>query len=278
MRVDPTSGAALSADRRSAPERLAARAQVVQLGVERLLAEALDVEAQLYTARYKDQRDEAGKRLVVRNGYLPARTIRCGAGAIRVRQPRVCDNRTDERGRRKRYASRILPAYARTATSIRMPDDGYYFQGLATGDLTAAFRDMLGAVTEELPGSFLPRLREIWESRLEERQRQSLRGRRFLQLWADEIPLRGPMQEHSLGTLTLYGSTTEGRVELLAARVGLLASEGAWIDLLTDLHDRGMKLEPECFVDAGSSSFWGALRGVCARINAESSRQMEARG
>ena len=42
-------------------------------------------------------RDEAGRRQVVRNGYLPERTILTGLGAVEVKQPRVHDRRPARR-------------------------------------------------------------------------------------------------------------------------------------------------------------------------------------
>ena len=44
-----------------------------------------------FLAGHFERRDEQGRRRVVRNGHLPARTILTGAGALEVAQPRVRD-------------------------------------------------------------------------------------------------------------------------------------------------------------------------------------------
>ena len=43
--------------------------EIVREGARRMLAEALKAEVDAYIAAFADQRDEDGRRLVVRNGY-----------------------------------------------------------------------------------------------------------------------------------------------------------------------------------------------------------------
>jgi transposase-like protein len=75
-----------------------------------MLAEALQAEVEAYIARFADERDENGRRLVVRNGSHQPREILTSAGAIEVTVPRVNDKRTDPAtGERRRFSSAILP-------------------------------------------------------------------------------------------------------------------------------------------------------------------------
>jgi transposase-like protein len=74
--------------------------QIVREGARRMLAEALQAEVEEYTARFADQRDDTGRRLVVRNGYSQPREVQTCAGAVEVRAPRVNDRRTDPGDRR----------------------------------------------------------------------------------------------------------------------------------------------------------------------------------
>ena len=56
---------------------------------------------------------------MVRNGYHGAREVATAAGAVPVRAPRVNDKRIDEAtGERKRFASAILPAWARKSPQM----------------------------------------------------------------------------------------------------------------------------------------------------------------
>jgi putative transposase len=63
--------------------------------------------------------DENGHRLVVRNGHHNEREVITAAGPVPVRAPRVNDKRTDPAtGERKRFASAILPAWARKSPCL----------------------------------------------------------------------------------------------------------------------------------------------------------------
>jgi len=90
--------------------------QVVRDGARQMLAAALQAEVAGYVESFADEVDEHGRRLVVRNGHHAEREVTTVAGAVPVRAPRVNDKRTDATtGQRKRFASAILPAWARGA-------------------------------------------------------------------------------------------------------------------------------------------------------------------
>lgn len=56
-------------------------------------------------AEFADERDAAGRRLVVRNGHHQPRKVTTAAGVIEVKAPRVNDKRTDPNtGERKRFS------------------------------------------------------------------------------------------------------------------------------------------------------------------------------
>ena len=75
-----------------------------------MLAEALQAEVDAYIAAHVAERDENGRRLVVRNGYHQPREVLTSAGAVEVTVPRVNDKRTDPDTReRQRFCSAILP-------------------------------------------------------------------------------------------------------------------------------------------------------------------------
>src|SRR5215210_5117284 len=69
--------------------------QIVREGARRMLAEALQAEVDAYIARFAGVRDEAGRRLVVRNGTHQPREVLTSAAAVEVTAPRVNDRRTD---------------------------------------------------------------------------------------------------------------------------------------------------------------------------------------
>src|SRR5580700_10541636 len=79
--------------------------EIVREGARRMLAEALQAEVDAYIAAFAGERDEDGRRLVVRNGSHQSRDVLTSAGAVQVTVPRVNDKRTDaDTGQRVRFA------------------------------------------------------------------------------------------------------------------------------------------------------------------------------
>jgi transposase-like protein len=127
-------------------------------GARRMIAAALEAEVDEYVASFTDEVDEDGKRLVVRNGQARERRVTVGSGTVRIRAPRVNDKRLDEEtGERKRFSSRILPAYARRSPKVTdvlpillaWPVD----RGLRAGAARSARRGRLGAVGQLDPAA-----------------------------------------------------------------------------------------------------------------------------
>src|SRR5258705_2724764 len=69
--------------------------EIVREGARRMLAEALRAEVDAYIARFADERDGNGRRLVVRNGCHQSREVLTSAGAVEGTAPRVNDRPTD---------------------------------------------------------------------------------------------------------------------------------------------------------------------------------------
>ena len=93
--------------------------QLVREGARRMLAAALEAEVDAYLAAHAVERDEGGRRLVVRNGHARQRAVTTAAGAVAVRAPRVDDRRTDPvTGERVRFRSVILPPWCRKSPKV----------------------------------------------------------------------------------------------------------------------------------------------------------------
>lgn len=107
---------------------------IVREGARRMLAAALEAEVSFYIAELADQRDESGRRLVVRNGYHQPRSVTTAAGTVEVKAPRVNDKRIDEAtGERKRFSSAILPPWCRKSPKISEVLPLLYLHGLQWG-------------------------------------------------------------------------------------------------------------------------------------------------
>ena len=108
-------------------------------GARRMIGAALEAEVDEYIGSFVEEVDEDGKRLVVRNGRARERRVTVGSGTIPVRAPRVNEKRVDdESGQRKRFSSRILPAYARRSPKVSEVLPILYLHGLSTGDFGPA--------------------------------------------------------------------------------------------------------------------------------------------
>ena len=109
--------------------------EIVREGARRMLAEALQAKVDAYIAAFAAERDENGRRLVVRNGCHQSREVLTSAGAVEVTVPRVNDKRTDpDTGERKRFSSAILPPWARKTPKVTEVLPLLYLHGLSTGD------------------------------------------------------------------------------------------------------------------------------------------------
>jgi transposase-like protein len=69
--------------------------ELAREGARQMLAAALEAEVDAYLAAHAAERDEHGRRLVVRNGHARQRQVTTAAGCVAVRAPRVDDRRVD---------------------------------------------------------------------------------------------------------------------------------------------------------------------------------------
>ena len=120
--------------------------EIVRDGARQMLAAASQAEVAAYVEAYADQVDEAGHRLVVRNGHHAEREVTTAASALPVRAPRNNDKRIDEEtGERRRFASAILPAWARKSPQVAEVLPLLYLHGLSSGDFVPALEQFLGS-------------------------------------------------------------------------------------------------------------------------------------
>lgn len=137
--------------------------EIVREGARRMLAAALEAEVNAYIAELADQRDETGRRLVVRNGYHQPRRVTTAAWVVEVKAPRVNDKRVDEAtGERKRFSSAILPPWCRKSPKISEVLPLLYLHGLSSGDFVPALEQFLGSSAGVSPAT-VTRLTQQWQ-------------------------------------------------------------------------------------------------------------------
>jgi transposase-like protein len=235
--------------------------QIVRDGARRMLAEALQAEVDAYIAQFAAERDEAGHRLVVRNGSHQPREVLTSAGAVQVTAPRVNDRRTDpDTGERMRFSSAILPPWCRKTPKINEVLPLLYLHGLSSGDFGPALGQFLGS-SAGLSAPVITKMTETWKAEQRAFSQRDLSDVDYVYLWADGIHVNIRLEEHKLCLLVMIGVRADGRKELVALADGYRESVESWADLLRDCARRGMSA-PVLAVGDGALGFWGALREV----------------
>jgi putative transposase len=234
---------------------------IVREGARRMLAAALEAEVDAYLAAHAAERDEHGRRLVVRNGHARQRQVTTAAGAVRVRAPRVDDRRVDPAtGARVGFRSVILPPWCRKSPKVAEVLPLLYLHGLSTGDFVPALEAFFGS-SAGLSAAAITRLVVTWQAEYETFCRRDLSDRDDVYVWADGVHFRVRLEQARLCCLVLVGVRADGTKELVAVADGERESTDAWAELLRDLRRRGMRA-PVLAVGDGALGLWAALREV----------------
>jgi len=234
--------------------------EIAREGARRMLAAALEAEVAAYLERYRDERDERGHALVVRNGRARPRKITLGSGTVEIQAPRVNDRRVVD-GERQRFTSRILPPYMRRSPKVAEVLPILYLRGLSTGDFQEALPALLGEDAAGLSPSAISRLIGVWEEEYRSFRRRDLSDRDFVYVWVDGVHFRIRLEEDRLCALVMIGARPDGTKELIAIEDGYRESTESWAALLRDLKRRGMRA-PVLAVGDGALGFWAAVREV----------------
>src|SRR6516165_4769069 len=233
---------------------------VLRQGAQQLLAQAIEAEVADWIDGHRDCRDAAGRRQVVRNGYLPERTITTGVGPITVKQPRVHDRRPAEL--REKFSSAILPPYLRKTKSVEELIPWLYLKGVSTGDFSEALAALLGPDAKGLSATTVTRLKGLWEQEYHDWSQRSLAGKQYVYVWADGVHFNIRLEGGRQCILVLMGATADGKKELIAVADGYRESEQSWRELLLDCKARGLEAEPALAIGDGALGFWKAMRQV----------------
>ena len=107
-------------------------------GARQMLLKAIETKVADCAEAHQQEVDEEGRWLVVRNGYLRERSLVTGVQTPRLKAPRVADRRVDERGRKFRFTSQILPPSLGRTKSVEELIPWLYLKGISTGDFSEA--------------------------------------------------------------------------------------------------------------------------------------------
>ena len=188
--------------------------EIVRDGARQMLAAALQAEVGAYIEAHRHEVDEDGHRLVVRDGYHAEREVTTAAGAVAVRQPRVNDKRTDPAtGKQVRFASSILPAWARKSPQVSQVLPLLYLHGLSTSDFAPALQQFLGTANG-LSAATITRLSEQWRDDARAFSNRSLAEADYVYLWVDGVHLEVRLDQDKVCLLVMIGVRADGRRSL----------------------------------------------------------------
>jgi transposase-like protein len=234
--------------------------EIIREGARRLLQAAIENEVKEYITLFSEIKDENDRHMVVRNGFLPERSILTGIGPISIKQPRVRDKREEEI-----FTSAILPRYLRRIPSLDNLIPVLYLKGISTGDFTGALSAILGENAKGLSANTIVRLKRQWEEEYKAWIKRDLSDKRYIYFWADgiyfNVRLEDPENKRQC-FLVVIGALEDGTKELVAVLDGYRESKLSWTELLSDLKERGLTEGPKLATGDGGLGLWAAMREV----------------
>ena len=196
----------------------------VQEGAWRMLQRALEYEVENFLAEHALRADNKGRKQVVHNGYLPARTIMTGELIPWLYLKGISTG--DYTEALEALLGRDTKGFSPNVI-VRLKEKwGQEYEAWSRRDLTG----------EEYV--------YVWADGIHVNVRLEDEGN----------------QKQCL--LVLMGATAEGRKELIAVIDGVRESKQSWQELLLDLKQRGLSTPPKLAVGDGALGFWAALREV----------------
>ena len=231
--------------------------ELVRQGAQRIIRHAVEAELKVFLEGHAAERDEEGRRAVVRNGYLPEREILTGIGTVPVRIPKT----RDRAGEGRRFRSELLPPYLKKTRRLEAVIPWLYRKGVSTNDFDEAMKALFGESVKGLSPATIVRLKQSWEAEYGAWRQKDWHGHKFVYLWADGIYLNVRADERRC-LLVVIGCDAQGRKHFLAIEEGYRESTESWKALLLSLRDRGLRVAPKLAVGDGAMGFWAALAEV----------------
>src|SRR5215216_906980 len=233
--------------------------EVLRAGARRLLAQAVELEAEAFLTSMRDLKLPDGRDRLVRHGRGPERTVQTGIGPVAVARVKIRDRGATSEADRVRFSSSILPRWARRTRSLDALLPVLYLRGVSTGDFQEALSALLGRDAPNLSPSVIARLTAEWQAEYERWQARDLSARHYVYVWADGVYLQARMEDHAECILVLIGATPEGKKELVGFQAGVRESAQSWRELLVEIKCRGLTIPPRIAVGDGALGFWKAL-------------------
>ncbi len=217
-----------------------------------LIAAALEAEVQSVLHQLRDD-----GRDVVRNGYLPGRSVTTAIGDVAVEVPRI----RARDGEVVNFASSMIPRYLRRSESISAWAAYAYLKGISERDVSSVLEVVLGEGARKLTPSVLSELKRSWTKEFNEWNARDLGEMTFTYLFADGIYQMVRGDNPKICVLVLMGVDDRGKKHLISIEDGTRESTQSWREVLLGAKSRGLRA-PKLATGDGALGFWGALTEV----------------
>ena len=224
--------------------------EIIRDGARKMLQQAVENEVEEFVKQFCNVRNEKGRRVVTRNGYLPEREIQTGVGLLKVKKPRV---------KGETFSSSILPSYMRRTPSIDALVPALYLKGVSTGNMGEALCAILGEHAKGLSATNISRLTGCWEEDYKEWCKRDLSDKEYVYFWVDGIYFNVRLTHDRPCCLVIIGALANGKKEMVAIYDGERESKLSWKTVLQNLKSRGLKNGPKLSIGDGALGFWAAI-------------------
>ena len=231
--------------------------ELLRNGAKELISQAIHAELEELLGKYSELKVD-GKQAVVRNGYLPKRTVQTGLGDVEVQLPKVRDK--SQQG--IKFNSLLIPPYLKRTESIEELLPVLYLKGISTGDFSEALKALLGANAKGLSSGTISRLKQHWQEEHKSWSKRNLDFKKYVYIWADGVYFNIRSEESKQCILVIIGVNEHGKKELLAIEEGYRESTQSWTELLEDIRHRGLTSAPKLAIGDGALGFWKAISKV----------------
>ena len=231
--------------------------EMLRVGAQKLLKQALEAEVTELLATYANRRDEGGRSVVVRNGHQPKREIQTGIGPVTVQVPKV----RSRQGEPVTFRSALVPPYVRKTRTLEAAVPWLYLKGISTGEMQAALEALVGPEAKGLSASTVSRLKQTWREEYEAWRQRRVDAGQWVYIWVDGIYSGLRAEHHRLCALVVIGVNARGEKQFLAIEDGLRESTQSWREVLLNLKARGLNA-PEVAIGDGAMGFWAALEEI----------------
>lgn len=164
------------------PEVVDLVTQLIKDGAVRLIAEAIEIEVETFINTVSEQLAD-GRPRVVRNGYLPERSIMTGVGGVNVKVPKVRDRGDGSIG----FKSALIPPYMRRTATLEKVLPLLYLKGVSENDFGEVLAPIFGPSAKNLSPGVISRLKSAWEEEQLSWGKRPLTGKQYVYWWVVEV-------------------------------------------------------------------------------------------